>query len=353
MARTNLPAILIAVTVLYMGMISYMSTMANDCFATTATSLVAQQSPSRAALPHPSLQPPQQHDPDRLCTQNKYASSLSLNLTHYAQLADEWLGRETQIEKQLLFDTLDGKRNHKRFRAFEEMGSCEKHCLGGECRSDSSKITCGSLLQAPCVVYSIGGNNEWFFEKDVLSKTPCEVHTFDCTGPRSRFTVPDHSRLHFHHVCIGITNHAAKTAAELKRENKYSTGVVGAMWTLQKMQSTLNHSQVDLFKMDVEGYEWEILHSWPELRDIDSPRAVLPMQLLVEFHYRTQMESLAVQGSPEYSQYDFKYATDMVRMQSHLLKMGYVTVVRDDNPHCLHCTELTLVRTKCPATALV
>ncbi len=45
---------------------------------------------------------------------------------------------------------------------------------------------------------------------------------------------------------------------------------------------------------------------------------------------------------------DWKYVTDMVNMQEHLLKMGYATIIRDNNNRFAHCSELTLVRVRCP-----
>ena len=49
---------------------------------------------------------------------------------------------------------------------------------------------------------------------------------------------------------------------------------------------------------------------------------------------------------------DIKHANDMIQLQTHLLRMGYATVIRDDNRICAHCTELTLIRIKCPATVI-
>jgi len=203
-------------------------------------------------------------------------------------------------------------------------------CIGGECRFDTSKITCGaaSALEAPCVVYSVGGNNQWQFEMDVLAKTPCEVHTFDCTGDIERFQVPENPRLHFHHICLGT-------------ENKETE--LGEFWTLDKMTKTLNHTKIDLFKMDIEGYEFPLLQNWPH-RDYKAyDTTVLPMQVLVEVHYITHMTELS-----SHRKLDWKFSTDMINLQEHLLKMGYVVVVRDDNKRCPHCTELTLVRVRCP-----
>ena len=56
------------------------------------------------------------------------------------------------------------------------------------------------------------------------------------------------------------------------------------MWTLQQMQQRLNHSRIDLLKMDIEGWEWPLIQSWPDF--VSSPQeaeqAILPMQILVE-----------------------------------------------------------------------
>jgi Methyltransferase domain len=49
--------------------------------------------------------------------------------------------------------------------------------------SDESKITCRVRKMNPsCIVYSLGGNNQWAFEQDVLNQTDCEVHSCLHTG---------------------------------------------------------------------------------------------------------------------------------------------------------------------------
>ena len=276
------------------------------------------------------------HDPKRLCVENPYISSLSTPLTNISKSMDDWLFNIVPIEADLVQRTRGHPHTHERFDAFKPMGSCTKSCLGGACEQDKSKIACGtfseksatSSLSAPCVIYSIGSANHWEFELDVLKHTPCEVHTFDCTGPRERFTPPKHDRLHFHYICLG-TSHKVTD--------------VGEFWTLDEMTSTFHHNRIDLLKVDIEGYEWPLLQSWPELDAINSPTTVLPMQVLVEVHYRSQFQELSLETFA-----DFKFATDMVSLQAHLLKMGYAVIVRDDNKRCPHCSELTLVRIRCP-----
>uniref|UniRef100_A0A6U3RC29 Methyltransferase domain-containing protein n=1 Tax=Ditylum brightwellii TaxID=49249 RepID=A0A6U3RC29_9STRA len=280
------------------------------------------------------------YNQNRLCTQNQYANVLKLPLNEYARLMDQWLANKTLHEKKLMENPDSLAHSHTRFQAFEVMGDCTFDCIGGECHSDISKVVCGgTAIKAPCVVYSIGGNNQWEFELDLLKKTPCEIHTFDCTGERERFQKPDNDRLHFHHVCLGTANAPAPKTPPIGKND-----IGGEFWTLEKMQKTLNHTQIDLLKIDIEGYEIPLLNSWPILTDIKSSSAVLPMQVLVEVHYRTQMKELAA-----IKQADWKFPTDMINLQEHFLKMGYAVVIRDDNKYCNHCTELTLVRIKCPS----
>lgn len=267
----------------------------------------------------------------RLCEQNPYAHALNMSLAAYGEVMDNWITNKVSIEKKLMELTQGQTYGHDRFKAFEVMGECnEIDCVGGPCNRDTSKIACGAVskLEDPCVVYSVGGNNEWQFEMDVLDKTPCEVHTFDCTGDIERFVVPENPRLHFHHICLGTENKKTET---------------GEFWTMEKMTDTLNHTKIDLFKMDIEGYEFPLFQNWPHREYKSYDTAVLPMQVMVEIHSRTHMPELSW-----HAKRDWKFASDMINLQEHLLKMGYVTIVRDDNSRCGHCTELTLMRIRCP-----
>jgi len=174
----------------------------------------------------------------------------------------------------------------------------------------------------------VGGNNEWEFEQDILRKTECEIHTFDCTGTKSRFVVPKHPKLHFHYICVH-THHMA------------ASGDNGEFWTFGEIARFLNHTRVDLLKMDVEGFEWPLFLSWADLDHSRASESLLPMQILVEVHYQTQMSDLA---RDEFK--SFKFPTDMVRLQSHFLRLGY-SVVKRRTHICLHCVELTLLRIRC------
>ena len=49
-------------------------------------------------------------------------------------------------------------------------------------QKDGSKVMCSaSGLEPPCIIYSLGSRNEYDFEQDMLERTSCHVHSFDCT----------------------------------------------------------------------------------------------------------------------------------------------------------------------------
>ena len=281
-----------------------------------------------------------------ICTDNPYMLSVNETFEELHKASKMWL---TNFPQHLLKAADDQYKahDHQKFFPFESMGTCnEISCIGGKCSADKSKIACGisnlGRLDS-CIVYSVGGNNQWEFELDILEKTNCKVHTFDCSGPAQRFVKPENDRLHFHHICLGATRSAGPLAEgkPCTREKE----LCGETWTMTDIQSHFSHKQIDLLKLDIEGWEWTIFD-----QDYAAAAALglnLPMQLLMEVHYcvpgrRNPRLECRVQHN-----YTLETASDVVRFQSHLLKNGYVVVNRDDNPSCPHCTELTLLRVSC------
>ena len=201
------------------------------------------------------------------------------------------------------------------------------------------------LVRSLAIIISIGGHNKWQFEVDAVQKTSCHVHTFDCTGPISRFKKPGNDRIHFHHVCLGDAFEAAPAECS-------GNGKCGETWSFEMLQERLGHEQLDLYKMDIEGFEFGIFDNWKRITSEASKASavLMPMQVLVEVHYKTHFPELRT-PNPEFKlKQEFKLPRDIVMLQKDLLEMGYVVVKRDDNRACRHCTELTLVRILCPQT---
>jgi len=145
--------------------------------------------------------------------------------------------------------------------------------LGGSARRgqhrevvDGHKFVCLDTDVAPrrpCLVYSLGGNDEWSFEMDVIQTFGCEMHTFDPS-------MPERSGRETH----GAHLHALALAG--------ADGVSWRGWrlrTLTSLRRQLGHErrQIDYLKVDVEGSEWAWLES-----DIESLRNV--SQIGMEIH---------------------------------------------------------------------
>lgn len=275
---------------------------------------------------------------DRLCLQNPYSHGIVDSFETVAKRMDTWLEPshfQHVVEEATNNDTW--KIDWNIFTSIAVMTECKKSerlCIGGSCRNDESKITCGlRRLEQGCVIYSIGGNDQWAFEIDALEKTPCSIHTFDCTGPARRFHPPKHERLHFHHLCLG----SEQDAAPKKCLGKYMVKC-GPTWTLGQIQRNFGHRQIDLLKMDIEGWEWPLMDSWAETTTEGSNQMLLPMQVNVELHTKALVDKTKIlEWTP----------VEVATMYQRLLRIGYAVVVRDDNMACPHCSELTLLRVRC------
>ncbi|WIA07989.1 hypothetical protein OEZ85_007461 [Tetradesmus obliquus] len=113
---------------------------------------------------------------------------------------------------------------------------------------DGSKFLCAvhqaGQLRKDCIIYSLGSNGDFKYEQEMLSKTSCRLFTLDCTyngtsqGPR-------HS---YHKWCVA----SAATAA--KRGPPY--------FSWMQITEKLGHTKVDILKIDVDGYEYEIAGDW-------------------------------------------------------------------------------------------
>eukprot|EP00913_Durusdinium_trenchii_P033558 g31416.t1 len=125
----------------------------------------------------------------------------------------------------------------------------------GQGSGDGNKWTCGArLIQAPCVVYSFGSNNDMKFELGIHELgLHCEIHIYDPTSPEPR----DARRIgaRFHKVGLGARDgfqgrFPVKTLKSLMKEN--------------------GHSHIDILKVDIEDAEHEAIpqiahEGWPSV----------------------------------------------------------------------------------------
>jgi hypothetical protein len=99
-----------------------------------------------------------------------------------------------------------------------------------------------------CVVYSFGSNFKVQFETQLQLRTGCNIYTFDPTSSYEKLP----TNIHFYPWCIASTDGECKIG-----EKKYSS------YSMPTIAKKLKHSRINLLKIDVDRYEWEIFDSLP------------------------------------------------------------------------------------------
>ncbi len=121
---------------------------------------------------------------------------------------------------------------------------------------DGGKWTCGvpeigaALLsgkRSKCVIYSAGSNGDDSFEQRIAQHTfhRCEMHVFDPTSA----PLPQWS---YHQYGVGAND-----------GNMMINNVSYPVKRLETIMTELGHSNVDIFKFDIEGAEWALIDSTP------------------------------------------------------------------------------------------
>ena len=177
-----------------------------------------------------------------------------------------------------------------------------------------------------CNIFSIGSNDQWGFEQEVIEKLPnCVVHTFDCTlkdnKPRKK---PNSDNIHFYPYCIsGDRPVAADFLSYLD------------IW---KQTNTTKAPRI--LKIDVEGFEFDVLPSL--LRE--SPPDIWPEQIMIEIHWATRMVGVS-------SVLRTRSAAEISFLFGNLFTFGgYLPVeVKYFEPECPTCLEVLFVRVVCDA----
>ena len=195
--------------------------------------------------------------------------------------------------------------------------------VGGD--GDGGKLICG-LDQIPddpgrpCIVYSIGSNNNWAFEEDIVKTTTCQVFTFDCTVD-GQVPLAIQDRVSFYPQCLG-------NVPEGSTDTNFRS--------LRGLMEMLGHDHITLLKADIEGYEYDLFSQLLSEDDI-----VLPEQISFELHFQSEMTEL-----------DWHARTmtmgELAFFARSLYDAGYRVISRENNPACGHCAEFTVVQFRCP-----
>lgn len=177
-----------------------------------------------------------------------------------------------------------------------------------------------------CAFMSMGSNREWGFERSVAQDTNCTAHTFDCTTADSPMK-PDADSIHYYPYCI---------SNEYKKidDREYLT----YFDMLQKIGLT---KAPDLLKMDVEGFEFDILTQMLDHTEQTNSKHLLPAQISIELHYATRMYDL-----PWHLR--FRQTAEIAMFAGMMYNRGgYVLTNIELFRRCPSCAEVIFVRTFC------
>jgi FkbM family methyltransferase len=169
------------------------------------------------------------------------------------------------------------------------------------------------FLDKNSVVYSFGVGEDVSFDLGLIERYGCTVYAFDPT-PRSVAWVETHvanSRFRFMPIGLAARDgetifmpHVRPTHVSFSKPSSVSadraSGVFLQVKTLASIMRDLGHDSIDCVKMDIEGFEYEVV-DWLEHTDIR------PKLLLIEFHHRM---------------YNYPISAT-IRAVEHLRSMGY------------------------------
>ena len=221
----------------------------------------------------------------------------------------------------------------RRWDLFNFWGDCPVEHLRSGRAWDGSKFVCGmhvyKRLRDKCVVYSVGSNNDFTFEEAIVASSKCEIHTFDCNVVPA---VPTRlqRRVTFHRWCLGARDEVVRSGIE--------TGH-GSLITFKTWDTTLRelkHSHVDLLKMDIEGYEWDVYDGM--LRSTYP----LPFQITTELHLTAFWNSANLWWAGRKMT-----AGEVALWARRFYDVGYRVAKRAGHARWPQSKEVTLVRFRC------
>lgn len=186
-----------------------------------------------------------------------------------------WVQHPYRFAKQLYHTIMQHENPY--WKEFDSLGPvtpsvCPNLITVGYTKDEEKKLCWNeSVFKNPnCVIFSLGSNNQWSFEEDMLQKTECRIFTFDCTIKKPETPLLSNKRLSFHPYCVGAMD--------------VVDGTTG--WRFMLLPDLMKHvahvEKIDYLKMDVEGYEFESLVPF-----LSEHKSLRPQQIAVEIHYQS------------------------------------------------------------------
>ena len=196
-----------------------------------------------------------------------FLKAASSNLSSWReQLFLETIKLQSATERSVM--SRGQPQGHSRFDLFNPVVHCLQGELlevfgGGQDDADGEKYLCPSLLTRSrnCVVYSLGSKLDYSFEQDILQRTNCQVVTFDCNVEGTSV----HPRHTFLKKCLG------NTAAMEANPDEWIT--------LPAAMAQFGHNSITLLKIDIEGYEFDVLGAYTKVKNKHALPAMIGIAL--------------------------------------------------------------------------
>lgn len=148
------------------------------------------------------------------------------------------------------------------------------------------------LVGPTSVVYSVGVGEDISFDLAIIEAFKCMVWAFDPTPKAVQWIGRQQLPQNFHFLPIGLaaidgkakffapanSDFVSFSSAPPSRTGQIAVPILGEVRRLSSIMQELGHSKINVLKMDIEGFEYDVID------DILSGSA-RPEHLLVEFHH--------------------------------------------------------------------
>jgi hypothetical protein len=197
-----------------------------------------------------------------------------------------------------------------------------------------------------CHIISIGGNDNWKFESQVVQKMKgCTTHTFDCTLPDGTpKRKPDRKDILFYNYCMDSHRHHDDFGRE------YVT-------YFDMLQIANLQAPPVLLKIDVEGFEYDIFSHMIQQANNGNSSVVslqqqqsslswwLPQQIQVELHWATRMTGVSWMPRT-------KTTAEIALLCGMMFNGGgYLPIHQYWHPACPCCMEVLYFRALCSSSS--
>ena len=144
-------------------------------------------------------------------------------------------------------------------------------------------------LSPEAIVYSIGIGTDISFDQSVMNQYHCKIFAFDPTPQVIQWLQqqPEMPLFHFESIGLGAEDKMVQffmpenpehISHSAKPGNSQPLSIELPVRRLKTLMDSMSHSKIDLLKMDIEGFEYEVI------QDIILNKLKI-RQLLVEFHH--------------------------------------------------------------------